>query len=69
MFEPKKRGRPPNVQPTIVAETEPKEEISKPKSYVYRSNWDFGLGLKPIIKKRVPDGAGGDALFRNMLQT
>lgn len=59
MFETKKRGRPPNVQPIPVAETESKEEISKPKSYVYRSNWDFGLGLKPTTKKGVPDGAGG----------
>lgn len=53
MFEPKKRDRSPTVE--IV----PEEEISEPKSYVYRSNWDFGLGLKPITKRGVPDGAGG----------
>ena len=62
MFEkPTKRGpgRPPKVQPASEAEPVLEEKVQKPKAYVYRSNWDFGLGLKPITTKGVPDGAGG----------
>ena len=60
MFEkPKKRGRPPKVQPVPEVEPVLEQETSKPKTHVYRSSWDFGLGLKPITKKGVSDGAGG----------
>ena len=59
MFEPRKRGRPPKVQSAPEVEPVLEEKVQKPEAYVYRSSWDFGLGLKPITKKGVPDGAGG----------